>query len=306
MGRALNWDRDGPTWPHHSHSHWVPVDGLRWHVQRFDGPRPDAPCALLLHGTGASTHSWRTLAPLLAQHLRVLAIDLPGHAFTGLPPAGARAPQLSLPGMAQAVHRLLQTLGETPALLIGHSAGAAVALRMAIDGLQRPQLLVGVNAALLPLGGAAGPVFASAAKLMVRLPLVPRVFASHASDQAVVRRLLHGTGSALDAEGTELYRRLVACPQHVAGALGMMAQWDLHTLARDLPRLATPLLLLVGERDHTVPPSQAQRVLGRLSPQAQGRCIALPGLGHLAHEEQAALVAPHIVQAWQAVTAERT
>lgn len=304
MGRALDWDCDGPTWPHHAHSHRIAVAGLHWHVQRFEAPRADAPCALLLHGTGASTHSWRTLAPLLALHMRVLAIDLPGHAFTGVPAVGARAPQLSLPGMAKAVHQLLQSMDEVPALMVGHSAGAALAVRMAIDGFVRPTLMVGLNAALLPLGGAAGPVFASAAKMMARLPLVPRLFAHHASEHAVVRRLLQTTGSTLDAEGTELYRRLVACPRHVAGALGMMAQWDLHTLARDLPRLSTPLLLLVGERDHTVPPPQAQRVIARLSVATLGQCITLPGLGHLAHEEKATLVATHIIEAWQTLVAE--
>lgn len=301
MVRPLDWQRDGPHWPHAGHSRFVQSGGLHWHVQRFDGPTPDAPCALLLHGTGASTHSWRGLAPLLAQHVQVLSMDLPGHAFTGLPPGGAGAPQLSLPGMARAVHGLLQKLGCTPALVVGHSAGAAVAIRIAIDGLIQPRLLVGLNAALLPLGGLAGQLFAPAAKLMASAPFVPHLFARHAQTPAALQRLLDSTGSTLDREGTELYRCLVASPDHAAGALGMMANWDLHAFARDLPRLATPLLLMVGDQDRTVPPAQAAQVLARLSPAARGRCITLPGLGHLAHEEQPTLVAGHIVKAFQDV-----
>ena len=81
----------------------------------------------------------------------------------------------------------------------------------------------------------------------------------------------------------------------------MMANWDLHSFARDLPRLAVPLLLMVGDKDRTVPPAQGAQVLARLSPAAQGRCITLPGLGHLAHEEQPALVAEHAVKAFQAI-----
>jgi magnesium chelatase accessory protein len=304
MDSTLNWDRDGPHWPHHRHSQFVSVAGLRWHLQRFGGPDAAAPNVLLLHGTGASTHSWRTLAPLLAQHAQVLALDLPGHAFTGMPPGGTGAPQLSLPGMARAVHSLLQTLGFSPALVVGHSAGAAVAVRMAIDGLITPRLLVGLNAALLPLGGLAGQLFAPAAKLAARLPFVPRLFAQQAQEAPVLQRLLHSTGSTLDAEGTELYRRLVGNPAHVAGALGMMANWDLYSFARELPRLSTPLALLVGEQDRTVPPTQAQQVLQRLSPAVRCPCIRLPGLGHLAHEEQAALVAQHIEQVWQHTMAQ--
>ncbi len=298
MARELNWERDGPHWPHHGRSHFVQAAGLRWHVQRFAGPNGDAPCALLLHGTGASTHSWRDLAPLLAQHFQVVALDLPGHAFTGMPPGGVGAPQLSLPGMARALHGLLQTVRCDPALVVGHSAGAAVAIRMCLEGMIAPRLLVGLNAALLPLGGLAGQLFAPAAKLMASAPFVPRLFAWHANEPAVLKRLLESTGSTLSQEGTSLYQRLVSSPEHAAGALGMMANWDLHAFARDLPRLAVPLLLLVGERDRTVPPEQAQRVLAQLSPAAQGRCIVLPGLGHLAHEEQPALVAGHIVSAY--------
>jgi magnesium chelatase accessory protein len=303
MPRRLDWQRDGPHWPHHERSQFVQAGGLPWHVQQFDGPRDDAPCAVLLHGTGASTHSWRGLAPLLAKHCNVLSMDLPGHAFTGLPPGGAGAPQLSLPGMARAVRDLLKTLRCSPALVVGHSAGAAVAIRMAIDGLIQPRLLVGLNAALLPLGGLAGQLFAPAAKVMASAPFVPRVFAWHARTPAALQRLLDSTGSTLDTEGTELYRRLVSSPAHAAGALGMMANWDLHGFARDLPRLAVPLLLMVGDKDRTVPPAQGAQVLQRLSPAAQGRCISLPGLGHLAHEEQPALVAGHIVDAFHATLA---
>ena len=301
MARSLHWPTDGANWPHHGCSKFVQAGGLRWHVQHFEGPSDSAPCALLLHGTGASTHSWRGLAPLLAKHFNVLSMDLPGHAFTGLPPGGAGAPQLSLPGMARAVHGLLQKLGCAPALVVGHSAGAAVGIRMTVDGLIQPRLLVGLNAALLPLGGLAGQLFAPAAKLMASTPFVPHLFARHAQTPAALQRLLDSTGSTLDQEGTELYRRLVASPGHAAGALGMMANWDLHSFARDLPRLAVPLLLMVGDKDRTVPPVQGAQVLARLSPAAQGRCITLPGLGHLAHEEQPALVAEHVVKAFQAI-----
>ena len=294
MKPGLDWQRDGPHWPHHELSSFVWAAGLQWHVQRFSGPE-HAPTLVLLHGTGASTHSWRDLAPLLAQRFDVVAMDLPGHAFTGMPPGGVGSPQLSLPGMARAVHGLLQTLAISPALLVGHSAGAAVAVRMCLDGLITPRRLIGLNAALLPLGGLAGQFFSPVAKLLASAPLVPRLFAWHANEPAVLQRLLQGTGSTLDATGTALYQRLVRSPAHAAGALGMMANWDLPTLSRHLPQLAVPLDLVVGTRDRTVPPEQAQRVLTLLSPAARGELVQLEGLGHLAHEER-----PERVAGWVA------
>lgn len=296
MGHDLDWQRDGPGWPHADRSRFVQAGGLRWHVQVWPGQNQNQGCCLLLHGTGASTHSWRDLAPQLAAHTTVVAVDLPGHAFTGLPPGGAGSPQLGLPGMARALGALLQVLDAPPPdLLVGHSAGAAVAIRMALDGHARPRRIVGLNAAVLPLGGLAGQWFSPAAKLMAALPLVPQLFAWRARDPAVLARLLEGTGSQLDATGQALYQRLVSSPAHAHGALAMMANWDLPRLAADLPRLAVRLDLVVGERDRTVPPAHAPRILAALPPGSRGRLTLLPDLGHLAHEEDPVSVAPLIL-----------
>ena len=60
-----DWAVEGRDWPHREASRFVEAAGLRWHIQEFG--RAEAPTLLLLHGTGAATHSWRGLAPLLAQ-----------------------------------------------------------------------------------------------------------------------------------------------------------------------------------------------------------------------------------------------
>jgi magnesium chelatase accessory protein len=149
-----------------------------------------------------------------------------------------------------------------------------------------------LNGALLPLGGLPGRLFSPLARLFAASPWTARAFAWRAADRAAVVRLIRGTGSVIDPEGIELYARLVRSPAHVAGALGMMASWDLRDLARGLPALAVPLTLVVGENDRTVPPADAQRVRA-LVPAAQR--VGLPGLGHLAHEERPEQVAALIL-----------
>lgn len=298
MPSHLAWEREGLQWPHRQCSRFVIAGELRWHVQQWSGPDPQAPLVLLLHGTGAATHSWRDMAPALASHMAVLAVDLPGHGFTG-PAPGRQAQPLSLPGMARALAHLLAHLQLAPALLVGHSAGAAIALRLCLDGLSQPQRVIGLNAALLPLSGLAGQLFSPVAKLMALSPLVPRLFVRRARHPAVLDRLLAGTGSSIDAPGRALYQLLVTDPAHVAGALGMMANWDLPTLARDLAGLRTPLDLVVGLQDRTVPPTQAQEVLARLPAGLPARCIRLEGLGHLAHEEAPQQVAELLLSLWQ-------
>jgi magnesium chelatase accessory protein len=285
MSNRLVWARDGAGWPNSAFSRFVPAAGLTWHVQVMGS----GPVALLLHGTGASTHSWRALVPLLTPHLTLVMPDLPGHGFSSTPPSG----RLSLPGMARGVAGLLAALGMAPALAVGHSAGAAVAARMSLDGRIAPRGLVSLNGAFVPLTGVPGQVFAPLARLLARTPLLPELFAWRASGQGVVERLIRDTGSTLDPEGMALYGRLVRDPKHAAAALGMMAAWDLGPLLRDLPRLAPALLLVVGGNDRTVPPADAQR-LARLIPGAQ--VVTLPGLGHLAHEERPAETAALILR----------
>jgi magnesium chelatase accessory protein len=289
---ALDWDVDGADWPHRANSRFVEAGGLRWHLQDFLGPEGSDAAApvLLLHGTGSSTHSWRALAPRLALRRRVIAPDLPGHGFS---PAAGSYP-VSPSGMARAVAALMAGLGVRPWQVVGHSAGAAIAVRLALDGGLdadgTPGGIVSVNGALVPIAGFAWAWFSPAAKLFAAAPLVPRLFAWRARDPAVVDRLLDGTGSAVDPLDRQLYRRLVRNPAHVAGALQMMAQWDLETLRRDLPGLQrrdrrpapVKLHLIVGEGDRLVPPHQVREVR-ELVPSAT--CQVLPGLGHLAHEE---------------------
>ncbi len=269
------WEREGRDWPNRAHSRFVTAGGLRWHVQVMG----EGPPILLAHGTAAATHSWRALAPLLARRFTVIAPDLPGHGFTSAPPPHG----LTLPGMAAALGDLVTVLGISPVLAAGHSAGAAVLMRLALDGRIRPEAIVGLNAALMPIGREHNAFFSGAARMLAGLPFVPRAFAWLASDSGVAERLLRDTGSRIEPRGVELYGRLFRKPGHLRSALGMMAGWDLRPLLRDLPRLGPQLVLLVGAADRTVPPADAARVRAILP---ATRVVTLPGLGHLAHEER--------------------
>lgn len=270
-----DWDKEGRDWPNREASRFVTVGRLRWHVQVAG----EGPVLLLLHGTGAATHSWRALLPLLAASFTVVAPDLPGHGFTSGRPAGG----LSMPSMARAVGELLAALEMTPRLIIGHSAGAAIAVRMVLDGLVSPAGIIGLNPALMPFPGIAAKLFPTLARLLFVNPFAPHIFATMARQQGEVGRFLkRSTGSRIDAVGADQYQRLFATPSHCAGAITMMADWDLDALERDLPKLGIPLLLVHGEGDAMIPLTSA-RGAAALVPGA--RVETLAELGHLAHEE---------------------
>lgn len=280
----MDWAQDGNAWPHREASRFVQAGGLRWHVQQMGR----GPALLLVHGTGASSHSWRDLMPRLAPHFNVLVPDLPGHAFSTPAPGHA----LSCPGMAEALHVLLKAVHFEPAVAVGHSAGAAVLARLALDGrLPAVHTLMALNGALLPLQGLLRAM-SPAAKLLTRVPGLPRLVAARAGDRSAIERLIGNTGSNLGREGSALYARLWRDRAHVAGVLAMMARWNIDSLPGELPRLAARLLLLAGSADRAVAPAQADWVAARVP---GAKVVPLPGLGHLAHEEDPAGVAELLI-----------
>ncbi|QAU44354.1 alpha/beta fold hydrolase BchO [Bradyrhizobium guangzhouense] len=286
MGAKLSWRVDGADWPNRGASRFVDAAGHRWHVQIMGS----GPVALLAHGTGAATHSWRALMPILAQHFTIVAPDLPGHGFTEAPPRH----RLSLPSMARDLAALCRQLDVKPQLAVGHSAGAAILARMSLDRSIDPALIVSLNGAFLPFGGVAALVLSPLAKALTFNPFVPRIFAWRGSDPAAVHRLIVGTGSTIDTEGERLYGKLVSSPEHVTAALQMMANWDLHPLVRDLPQLGPDLLLIAASNDRAIPVDVARRVREML-PKAKLELVQ--GYGHLVHEEVPGRIAATIVAA---------
>ncbi len=274
---APHWPTDGKDWPLAEASQFIKAGGVHWHVQISGLQTPDAPVLLLLHGTAASTHSWRDLTPLLSPYFTIVAPDLPGHGFS------SRLGRPSPVAVATAVAALTDSLGLAPALTIGHSAGAALALTMADKHLARPHAIIGLGGALLPFPGMAGKLFPAMARMLFVNPFMPELFAMRARSPGEVGRFLaSSTGSQIDARGVALYERLMRSSGHVGGALALMANWDLEPLEAALPSLNLPILLAHGQNDSTIPPSVATKVAARLP---NARPLILPGLGHLAHEE---------------------
>jgi magnesium chelatase accessory protein len=286
---ALDWASLQAQWPHSAHSRFVQAAGLRWHVQVMG----QGPALLMLHGTGASTHTWHALAPLLMPHHTLICPDLPGHAFTEQAPGAG----MSLPGMAAGVAALVQALGLPLKGLVGHSAGAAVAAQMLLQERlpltpARP-VLVGLNPAWLPLPGWAGVLFSPSAKLMALNPLSGWLMAQQGARAGVLQRLLDSTGSRLGPEAAAHYGVLLRNPRHVRGVLAMMAAWNLDPLARRLHTLPAQVNLHIGMADQTIPPALAQEALQRIPGSTGTQAM---GLGHLAHEEDAAEVAQHMLR----------
>ena len=141
----MDWEKYKTDWPNSAWSNFVNSGKHRWHVQT----KGTGSSILLLHGTGASVHSWSGLFEKLSQDFRVVAIDLPGHGFTKL----RTKQRSSLTHMTADIVALCDQEGIKPDYIIGHSAGTAVALEMSKTLTLRG--VIGLNSALSKFGGIA-------------------------------------------------------------------------------------------------------------------------------------------------------
>ena len=275
------------NWPNRDYSQFVETGGLNWHIQI----RGEGPDMLLIHGTGASAHSWHRMAPFLEGY-RLVMMDLPGQGFTSALPGNS-----GIDAMADGLTALIDALDVKPEAVIGHSAGAALALRLALDGaIPEACHLVGINAALKPYGGLAYFLFSPFAKLLSLTPMVARMTARQAADPGAVERFMDATGSILEDSDIVHYRRLFSNPDHVAATLKMMADWNLAPLLRDARALGQPLHLLAGRDDGTVSYRVSERVARDL-PNTSLRLFE--DAGHLMHEETPDAVAEVILEQCQ-------
>ncbi|MEE4203516.1 MAG: alpha/beta fold hydrolase BchO [Halieaceae bacterium] len=262
-------------WPLRAHSISLEAGGLDWHVQRLG----DGPGILCLHGTGASAHSFAGLASALADSFELVIPDLPGQGWTTPLPAN----QCHLDGFSSVLSRLIADLDFKPQVIIGHSAGAAIAVHGALRHQFTPDSIVSINGAFLPFGHVAAPVFSTAARWLSRSKVMAWITAAHGLFERPIRHLLIETGSTPTRQMIDCYQTLLRNPDHITGTLQMMAGWQLETLKRELPRLRTPLHLITCSNDQTVSPWQSQR-LSELVHNSQ--LHEIPSLGHLGHEEK--------------------
>jgi pimeloyl-ACP methyl ester carboxylesterase len=130
-------------WP--AHGRIIDADDARLHVLEA-GPA-SAPRILLVHGASANAlELWGPLSETLAQEHRVIAFDRPGMGHSTRPRRNAH----TLASQARMAARVLAETGEAPVIVVGHSLGAGVALRLALDHPGRIEGLVLVAPASHP------------------------------------------------------------------------------------------------------------------------------------------------------------
>jgi pimeloyl-ACP methyl ester carboxylesterase len=264
-------------------------------VELFLQERGDAarPAVVFVHGTGAWSETWLpAMDAVAAVGFHAVALDLPpfGYSQRPDPPTYDKATQ------GRRIAALLDSMGLTRPVLVGHSFGGGPTVEAVLLAPGRVRALVLVDAALGIRGEGQAPSAGSPiarAVLSVR-PLRDALVAAFFSNPRFTRRLLQGfvaDPSVATDERVAVYQR----PLAVRGTTRAFSAWlpalvlpDTAARSEDPAAYASlrlPVVALWGDRDTVTPLAQGERVVS-LVPGAQ--LVVLPGIGHIPQVERPA------------------
>ena len=263
-------------------SDFIEVKGQLVHL-RDEGPRGDPTPLLLLHGTGASLHTWDGWAATLKAQRRVIRIDLPGFGLTG-PFGGAyAADDYRGDTYARFVLDVMNALQLPRAAIGGNSLGGEVAWRAVSLAPQRFAALILVDAT----GYAFTPDEIPLGFRIARIPLLNRIgeYLLPRAAVAATLRSVYGEPARIDDALIDRYFEL-ALREGNRHALGLrLQQLEMGAQAERIKQLALPTLVLWGGRDRLVPPANGQRFAADIR---GAKLVVFDTLGHVPQEEDPA------------------
>ena len=212
---------------------------------------------VLLHGVGLRAEAWNAQIDALAEHVAVIAPDMPGH--------GQSAPLEVPPSLAAYSDRVAEALDEA-AFVVGHSMGAMIALDLAIRYPERVRALAALNAIYRRTPQAAQAVRQRAASLDDESPADPSA------------QLARWFGEALSPEAEACRDWLLeVSPAGYRTAYGVFATEDGPSDA-DLAALPCPALFMTGAAEPNSTPAMSEAMA---SAAPQGRALIVEGAAHM-------------------------
>ncbi len=271
--------------------------------------RTDRPPIVLLHGFGSSLGQWRSNLAPLSQHHTVYALDFLGFG------ASQKAPdRYNVQLWAQLVRDFCQSFIGQPAIIVGHSLGALVALTAVTEN---PNLASHLVLFTLPdAQPTQSPKLARALEKWFVNPILLAPLFWFVRRPRFLRSVLQKIYLRPELVDDELVW-MFAKPPRDRGALDVFCRLAQSRLQEDgyaykgvkemLPTLTLPVLLIWGKQDRIVPLSGFYRALGILSIRAlpdNFHLLDVNNAGHCAYDEYPEQINPQLLHWIQTGTLE--
>lgn len=275
-------------------SYQIDVEGHLLDAQGFN-LHLDSPALVFLHGITGSNAQWRYGgdAPYLAR-FRWYTLGLPGH-FPSIAPLGFTAAEVNAATLARVMGQAVRELvGQRPVVLIGHSTGGFAALNIAANARTSVNLMGVVSVAGFAQGrwagslgllqrfarlGAVGRFLFEASLQFVTLH--PWVFGLSVLTSFVRDWRGYVSHPALQQSAFEAYHD--ARQQDRRAIMAYFQAMPYVDIVADLCRIDVPALVIAGDRDPIVPPTQAALIARQIQGAEQ---VMMPGVGHLPQGER--------------------
>jgi len=242
------------------------------------------PPLLLIHGFGASTFTWRHIAPELALTHRVIAVDLKGFGQSDKPFDG----RYSVFDQAALIAQLIEDKDLRNLTIIGHSFGGGVALRLALEADQR---FAGRISKLVLLDTIAYPQNIPMFFRILDMPLVSHLgvrMVPPSVQTRVALRIAYFDDSKIDPDEVETYAaplKTAAGKHAIIHSARQIMPEDLAQISERYKSIKLPTLILWCDHDRIVPLEVGLK-LRRSLPNSTLRLVE--DCGHMPQEEQPA------------------
>jgi pimeloyl-ACP methyl ester carboxylesterase len=253
-------------------------------VKLFYYEEGKGPPLLLIHGFGASTYTWRHVAPELAKNYRVIAVDLKGFGQSDKPFDG----RYSVYDQAELLAQLIEDKDLRDLTLVGHSFGGGVALLLALEANQR---LDGRITRLVLLDSIAYPQNIPVFFRLLDVPLVSQLgvrMVPPSVQTRVALQIAYFDDSKIDPHEIELYAaplKTAAGKHAIIHSARQIVPEDIDALSERYKTIELPTLILWCDHDRIVPLEVGIK-LRRTLPNSTLRLIE--DCGHMPQEEQPA------------------
>lgn len=227
---------------------------------------------VLIHGYPLNRKIWQPQLQSLTDAARVIAPDLRGSGESDVPP-----PPYSIERLADDVAELLDDLKiDEPAVIAGLSMGGYVALAFYRRHMARAAGLI------LAATRAGADSEAGKANRDKSIALAKEKGADAIAESMLPKMLAPETYRAKPGLVQEVRHIMASSP--LDGVIGdLEAMRDRPDATELLGGILKPVLVIHGQEDQLIPPSEAEATYGRLP---NARLALVPGAGHLVNMEQ--------------------
>ena len=264
----LNELKDKYAYPSSS---FISIDGINVHYR--DVGKGEA--ILLIHGTGASLHTWEKWIDILSPGYRVISFDLPGFGLTGPDPNH----NYQISRYTAILDSLMVKLKVDSFHIAGNSLGGLVAWRYTTQFPQKILTLNLIDAAGLPQPGKKPPFIFQLAKLPVLSTLMQKVTPKsiiensmldvYKNDQLVTEKLI------------DRYFELSLREGNRTAFVKRMSQLNEKLDINDLKNITAPVLIQWGKDDRWIPLAKGYE-FKKIIPKAE---LKIYNSGHVPMEE---------------------